>query len=531
VRKNTILKFMLLTSLFGLVSCNPSSDPSSSDTYDSSWTPGQKALEGANQPSLKNPQGDYSSPISKLRKSENKVGLPTKGEANVLIVPIQFKDNDSFAFTSKELENLDKAYFETDLLRRDRSSVNEFYTIMSSEAMNLQGVVSPVITLEDTYVNYIYEAINTSYTQVKYEILSYVYDYLFNQTQTYYLQDFDSNDDGKVDNIVLAYDFPSLKSDTGYSVSSTYLTSFFNSDTFFEADVEDYQDENTLVNSFTFTSGKYIKSIYVSSSGNYSYASKDAHEYCKQIGRAMGLDDLSDTTGNDDSTYRAPLGYTDIMDAAIGEHNPFSLYLLGYIQPQKIISSEVTSSQTITLDETNHTVLLASKDSGIFGEYLLVQFYDASNKINKNDSKGPYYLGYSTVETSGVRVYKIDSRLAKKIDSNYYLYEDEVDLEDGNVYDFAFTNNYVNDKVGNNFPLVEILKKDESNRHMISSSFLYSSLDIYQEGDVFGSSSTASQFYYNFTFDGNGYNGDRLGLSFTVNSVSDEAASITIERI
>lgn len=525
---------MLPLTLFLLAGCTGGGD---ADDYDENWTPGANALSGATPVSVKNPAGDHSSPINKLRRSQGNQALPSKGEANLLVVPISFEGDvtsTTYAYDTNDLKALETSYFAFDEESDEAPSVREYYSISSNGEFDLTGVVTPVVTLPESYVTYLYEAVySTSYAQVKYGIMAYVYEYLFEETETYYLKDFDSDDDGKVDNIVLAYSYPSLESDTYFSSSSDYVTSFFSSDTFLYEDFSSFEDDSVKVDSFTFTSGLYTSS-YLIGTTSYENAEHDSHEYIKNVGLAMGLEEYTDNTGNDDGTYRSPLGETDVMEIAIGEQNPFSQYLLGYQEPTKIISSSLTEKTSYTLDASSPSILLANDDNGVFGEYLLVDFYDPKSTINKFDSSSPYYLGHAASSKAGIRVYKVDARLAKKYGAYYYLYDDEPAFDSEDEYDFAFTNNYVNDHseegITYTFPLVELLKEDETNRHMLDSNNPYSETDMFYEGDVFGDENSVSGFYYDFSFDGKGLKQDRLGVSFEVTSLSESGATLSFWR-
>lgn len=528
-----------------LVGCSgKNSDDTLKDTYDENWEPGENAIEGASEVEFKNPQGDFSSPISKLRKTQDNQALPTKGEANILVVPVHFyeeQETSSYCFDDEDLENIKESYFKKDLLDEENApSVREYYAKESNGELDLNGVVTPIITLPESYITYIYRAIyQSSYDQIKYEVMSYIYDYLFNETKTYYLQDFDSDDDGKVDNIVICYSIPSLEDDTYFYTSSTYINSFFTSKTYLHEDFSSFEDSSVLVNSFTFTSGRYIQSYLVSEDGTSATpATSDSHEFIQNVGRAMGLEYYSDLTGNSDETYRSPLGNSDVMEIAIGEQNPFSLYLLGYEEPRKVLASNINDEVTYEISYSNPTILLANKDSGVFGEYLLINFYDANSEINKFDNTAPYYLGYVGLQKTGVRVYKVDARVAKKYNGYFYLYDDEPEFLSSETcdseYDFAFTNSYVNDHeeegITYNFPLVELLKKDETNRHMLDSNNPYKETDLYFEGDVFGDEDSISKFYYDFSFDGNGLKQDKLNVSFEVTSLDADKATIKLWR-
>lgn len=539
--KKKYLGLVILLS-FLISGCNNNTpSETNKDDYDSSWEPGENALKDAEKVSKKNPEGNFDSPINKLRITQNNNALPSKGEANILVVPIAFKDDETYVYSDTDLESLRKAYFNKDLNNlTSYPSVREYYALSSDNLLDLTGVVTPIITLPMNYFTYVYRAYNLGdYLSVKCEILTYVYDYLFNETETYYLKDFDSDNDNKIDNIVLTYAYPSLESDTGYSSSYEYMTSFFNSDTYLYTDINSYLDDDTYINSFTFTSKMYLNSLYVNEDlSSYTEGSNDSHEYIKLVAKAIGLPSYLDNTGNSSGTYRSPLGNTDMLEIGIGEMNPFSLYLLGYKDFTKIVSTNINNETILNLDNENNTILITNNDKGIFSEYLLVTLYNSESTINKFDNTAPYYLGYMGINTPGIRVYKIDARLVKKVNNSYYLYTDINnflnDENDTNYYDFAFTNNYINNYynygITYEFPLIELLKKDETNRHMLDLNNPYSSLDQFGEGDIFGDINSISKYYYNFSFDGSGLKKDKLNLSFEVTSLTNEKASIKLWR-
>jgi len=241
-----IIKYIFLFSSLLISSCGDHNENTTkTDDYDLNWTEGENALKRAMKVKIKNPQGDFSSYINKLRKSQDNAALPSKGEANILVVPIEFKDSDNdYKFIEDDIEAIKKSYFEDSLIDIGLApSVKEYYSISSNNSLNLDGVVTPVISLEEDYITYLYKAINSSFNEVKVEILSYVYNYLFNETKTYYLKDFDSDDDNKIDNIVLLYNYPSLESDTYFSSSKTYMSSLFNSTTFLNDEISEYNKE------------------------------------------------------------------------------------------------------------------------------------------------------------------------------------------------------------------------------------------------------------------------------------------------
>ena len=99
------------------------------------------------------------------------------------------------------------------------------------------------------------------------------------------------------------------------------------------------------------------------------------------------------------------------------------------------------------------------------------------------------------------------------------------------VYDYAYSNDS-SSKYGlegsvYNYPLVSLLSKNGANRHMTNSNNLFTANDLFLEGDSFGSDNQIEGFYKNFSF----HNGDNLNITFTVDSLTSDSATITLRRV
>lgn len=140
----------------------------------------------------------------------------------------------------------------------------------------------------------------------------------------------------------------------------------------------------------------------------------DAHVLIHETGHMLGLSDYYSYA----SSEYSPLGKIDMMDNNVGDHNPFSKILLGWIKPYVVTGT----SATITLDTSlsKDSVILISYDDkqykldedgklilNIFDEYILVDYY-SPNGLNKN---GYTSYGVSSVQEYGCRVYHVDNRL------------------------------------------------------------------------------------------------------------------------
>lgn len=471
----------------------PGGETSTPSSYDPNWQPGSSALAGAVQPEVKNPTGQMNQ-LGLMRASASEAGLPQSGSANILVVPVEFTLGEDYTpdekdeITEAQRTALSDAYF------NESDSVVSYYSESSSEKLNLNGVVTPTVTLPEDFATYVLAANSRGKETVLAEITDYVYSYLFEETETYYSFDFDADKDGKIDNLVIAYswDFGSwvFPGDTTYN---TQLENFFSEGTFFNLSDD--------VDSTTWTTAKVDENHGV-------------NQYVREVGRSLGLDYYFDSTG-----ARAPLGNTDIMDeAASGDQNPFSKYLLGWETPTVYTAASVTADTKVTLTADN-SIILAPSDVSLFGEYLIVDLATTADGFTE----------------AGVRVYQVDSRLARENGEYFYpyLYSAETQFDDAS-YTFAYSNDSVNPLtnygIDSNYPLVTLLDKDGSNRQMTDASITMDAEDLFKQGDEFGAESVIEGFYENFRFHGDGANGPKLGLTFTVDSITNNQAAITIRR-
>lgn len=537
--KKKLLIFPLIALLSFTFACSGESNAKFVEYYDSSWTQGENAITNKT-PSVKNPVGE-STTINELRRSQNNMGLPSVGKTNILVVPIDFSGdfanqiftNVDVTYTDKDLSNIEKTYF-ADVSNNIFPSVKSFYKASSFNKFNLNGVVSPVVTLPKEYKEYLSKGHSISINESINEIISYVYDYLFNETKTYYIGDFDSDNDKRIDAISLICNYPINISfgDAYLDASHRSLVDYKN--VYFSSSIKDIN--KTPINAFSIASDAYR---FFSNSG------RDSHAFIYQVGRMLGLDDYEDLTGNPyTSYYRAPLGYMDIMGGLLGDHNVFSKYQLGWINPKVITLDDIPSDGlTLTLSSSitsGDAIILSTSNKGLFGEYLMLDLYtlEGVNSIDK-EMLSPY--GLSLFDEAGIRLYQVDSSLVRGYDSTYTKYNGELDFEAKHVlangkevnyiYDYAYSNNsmvkYPTSGEIYNYPLVSLLSKYGVNRHLVDYSNYLTSSDLFLEGDEFASNNQIEGFYKNFKF----HNGDELGISFSVDKIENNTATITFRRV
>ena len=559
--KKSLLALPFLALVFSIVACGPTtSDTSPTDettiskptfepsVYDENWQPGENAIEGATQPRKKNPIG-VESQLNKMRRTQQKSGIPSLGEANMLVVPLTFVGDKEIektvpgldlTFSKNDIVSIEDAFFYNDESTVDyMPSVSNYYWISSNNKLTLEGVVTPVVEYELDFISVLERTTNTSKAQVYSEIIDFIYNYLFVETKTYYVGDFDADKDGRIDAISVVINYPYAELFGSGTAATQYLLDFVGLDNVgFTSDL--INPETTLVNSYSFISDAFRT---FNSTNDYSNA------FIKNTGRMLGLDDYQDKTGNPLTGYfRSVTGYTDMMEGLVGDHNAFSKYQLGWIEPKLISANSIPQDGLeITIEDlttSGDALLLYTGEHNMFREYLLIDMYYHKSLLNKVNVAEQGLYGTNSFTNRGVRVTKVDSRLVRGYEGHYVEFDGKTDFNDyvrlpnGELvqytYDYAYTcssvNKYYEYGITANYPLVSFLKKDGTNRHLTDSSTSFLHSDLWKEGDVFMSESSIDGFYKNFRFNGNGVNGPLLNINFQVNEFINGKAKLTLWR-
>ena len=499
-------------------SSNPSNS-SDSSTGTSSSSSGSSLVEANGQLSA----------INKLRASQGLTTMPSLGQVNILVVPVQFAastdSQENLTFSEAMTNDLNSAFFgEANAV----PSVKAFYEESSYGKLTIGGVTAPVVTLADTLNEAMHTVSAQGISTYLESTVSTVYSTLFEgEDKVYDLSDFDSDDDGKVDAMVLVNPLPSLIL-LGQSTGDDNVDAML-------SDIAAFGGEKSNVDAFAWTSAYCMEYLaYLNDSKDI-----DSHFYVNLVGSMVGLDSYYDYTGNSSTnTYRAPLAMIDRMDGYIGDHNPFSKYQLGWAEPEYITPEDVSEKgKTITISK-GQSIALSYKDQGLYGEYLLLDLYTPDG-LDGLDSKSVYLYGRKEFSTSGVRVYEVNSSLVRGKDSLYVPYKGTPDydatytLSDGTkakyVYDFAHSNSSVNPLaeygVIDPEPLISMLSSTGLNRHIVDYNYALGDSDLFQEGSTFTDSGIPG-FYQDFRFD----SGKELGLTFSVDKIEGQQVTLTIRR-
>ncbi|MDY6429680.1 MAG: hypothetical protein SPL02_00710 [Bacilli bacterium] len=314
---------------------------------------------------------------------------PSLGDINVLVIPVEFTDypfsklKDKYSHLEEvfNAEQLDYFY-----------SLRKYYELSSYGKLNFNFEVADIYSAEMATSN-----IKTSQGVVN------LCQRLFNLYSSAHLGEmdkFDSDGDGCADAVWFIYSAPDYSHNTSLSDAFWAFTTYLGN-----VGTHDRPALNTMA----------WASIDFQKDPNGGY--HDAHTIIHETGHMLGLDDYYSYAG-----HISPLGGIDMMDNNVIDHNPWSKYALGWINPKLVIND----IEDITLDlfqENGDAIFLSLEDYpslNPFGEFIVFEYYSPT-RLNETDShKSKKYLQAMT--NSGIRVYHVDSRLMTYDEAGYPMY-------------------------------------------------------------------------------------------------------------
>ena len=407
MKKKQILNFgLLVLSIVTLSSCSCSSiinfgSESSTPDYPSNTIPVELGKYAGQNITLK-----------EVKAAGDTICLDPTGNQNILVIPITFKDYPLERLNLKEEDvkrNISDAFF-GEALDTGWESVSSFYKKSSFGKLNLTGEVSDIVTLNYNLVDFV--------TQGQAEPTYYALEKSVQEFKKNYQGDitkFDQNHDGYLDAVWMVYLPPYLNSETEawylrnepkftskeiLNKASNVLWAYTYWDTTTESD-----KKSPNPNVYAWASYEFLKNNdYCSFFGGCKV---DAHTFIHETGHVMGLDDYYSYDQGD-----APCGGLDMMDNNVGDHNTYSKYMYGWVEPE--IVKEPGTYHLRPAESTGDCLLvptsLDSFNNSPFDEFLMLEYYTPTG-LNLLDSKHAYESGVRNFYEPGVKIYHVDSRL------------------------------------------------------------------------------------------------------------------------
>lgn len=334
---------------------------------------------------------------------------PSVGDVPLLVVPVVIPGYEDLA-TQDNYLNIKKAFFgaSSDL---HFESLHSYYYKSSFGQLDFKATMTDYYYLssDSTRFNTIDKIEDVNTEQVVPKLAQDAVDWA-EKTYNLNLDDYDYDNNGTIDGIWLVYMHPIENNASIYWAFSGYIRG--------QGSVEE-----PIVNNYGWISYAFINGEYSNPDEENPDRECDAHIVIHETGHMLGLSDYYDTNQSaslESQDYDA-VGSIDIMSSNIGDQNPYSKILLGWIKPYVVygnctidLKSHQSKDQVILIPNDTKTKDSYQKDEdgkyivNMFDEYLLVEYY-TPKEMNSFDY--PAY-GMKTVQDSGGRIYHVDNRLA-----------------------------------------------------------------------------------------------------------------------
>ena len=330
-----------------------------------------------------------------------------------------------------------------------------------------------------------------------------------------FLKQYDNDQDGWIDGIIMMYSCPDFKSDSVIRrIDPSGMTYWAFA---YWAALELGEPSTPTANLFFWSSYNFL----------HEAAKKpkvDCHTIIHEFGHMLGLDDYY-PSGT--SNWNAAGGLC-MMDENILDHDMFSKTALGWTEPY-VVTGKKNITLTIKPSQTSGDCIIVpagdSWNQTAFSEYLILDLYTPYG-LNEKDSTYSYSsrtLGYNI---PGVRLYHVDARVASY--SNYpsptwtYYLKDSLQNPQRLSYQVAASNCYKGTgRCDDSFSLLSIV--DAANVKNFRRGAMADNDCLFQSGDVF-----TFQKYRSYFPNGDRWNdGSSSTVSIVFNSVSANLAEIS----
>ena len=397
-------------------------------------------------------------------------GCPTTGNVKVLVIPVQFSDvtASSKGYTVSKID----AAFNGDT-GSAYPSVSSYYKTSSYGQLNLTfDVMDEWFTPKNKSSYYLNATMDYSGSQVECGDQIIIDEFLQAKNATIDFSQYDSDNNGFIDAVVLINTLD-IDADVTMKWAYRYWNLYTDSQDYY------YEYDGVSANDYLWASYAFM---FENESGSFTDKSAcNTYTFIHEFGHVLGSDDYYDT-----AYVGSPMGGNDIMDSDFGDHSAFTKFNYGWVTSSRLVTT--STSVTLSLEafsKAGDTIILAnnwSDELGAYQEYFLLMYY---TKDGLNGGSFGYF------DEAGIVVYHINATLYKEI------YEDET------YYDLYYNNTDASDRdYGTEHNLIELVKNGSDY--------------------VFGAGDKLSTVYTD--------SGNALQYTFTVNSLANGTASITVTK-
>jgi len=419
---------------------------------------------------------------SLLQDELDVVGIPSMGDVKILVFAVDFSDYPS-STSGTTIQEIELAFNGTSS-QLDFESLNSYYSLSSYGNLNITADVVGFYRASESaayYENeyeklYAVDPVTGEWLYGDDEVTYPESDLIFEMLQYYNgsidYSDYDANGDGYIDGIYVVYTHP-VSYDSGSDLWWAYQDIYI-----YEGDLFDGVEPYYFVWSGTEFFHEGTDNI-------------NARTIIHETGHMLGLDDYYDY--DESSPYNdGGLGGADMMDYAVGDQNPFSKILLGWVTPL-VVTSSMTINITPFLEDGQVILLIDQWNNTIFDEYLLISYYTPDG-LNADDSGIMF-------SDSGIVIYHV----AAQIDNGY----------DENLAYYSIFNNNNTDTYRKLIKIIEADMDGDIDRYSIAENS-----DLFQVGDILGSNVYSTYRWYS-----------SASLGYTIEVVTLDSGNASIKII
>ena len=382
--------------------------------------------------------------------SNNENVCPSVGDVNLLVIPVHLPG--STYNTESIKEDIETAFFGKDSEDNGFMSLSEYYYESSFGKLNFSGFVTDWFDVSaNTNIKSLSDITMRTDGTIISEILRKAVDWAFsNEEYGLNRKDYDKNQDGSIDGVWLVYDHLNYFNQAAIDPESNDedLNEAFWNFTSWDWYGPEPNLEVPTTSGFSWSSFDQLYSAYadydqvpVPNTQNQFYdvpdfsdldsIKLDSHTYIHETGHLLGLDDLYTSDG------RRPTGSSTMMDQNVGDFDPYSKLVLGWVTPYVVYGSSEILLPYNTYNDHSLIVIPSNWDEisneieelsdeekenyvyefNPFSEYLLIDLYSPLG-VNYKDTYGSntgelVYGRSSCIAETGVRIFHVDSRIFK----------------------------------------------------------------------------------------------------------------------
>ena len=440
----------------------------------------------------------------------NTPGFPLSGQRKMLVIPVWFTDSGNYIksnYKNTVIEDIRKSFFGT-TTDTGWHSVSSYYYQESSHRLLLDGVVSSW-----------YECGLSAATVSEYKnsnnLAIDAADWYFRNNANDFRSDYDGNEDGYIDSVMLIYASPDYQVNKSFG-SNMWAYCFWVQDQSQKS--TDYPGVNTyLWASYDFMYGSnyaYTHTGYNYSNGDTTNCKLDAHTYIHETGHVFGLDDYYDYAKKEERLN--PAGGFSMQDNNVGGHDAFSVTAFGW---SNVYIPTESCELTISDFQTSRQVVILSPSwneyDSPFDEYMLLELY-APTGLNQFDCEHKYQNYYPIgPNEAGIRLWHVDARLIRlnSFTTNASLQGIRVGLNNTSTTSDAGGRTCEAGSAYQSYNLLQLIRNSTSETYTSKNDF--SNADLFRQGSVYSQSTFSKQFPRSTLLN----SGISLGWSFTVSKI------------